>query len=124
MVRYLSPEWFDAALAVGAAPPERPGVSAVVQHVVSGGPDGEVRYVTRVVDGRVVEHGPGSVDDPDATLATPHAEGLAIAEGRLDANAAFMQGRIKTAGRTGPLLALLSVLQAPAWRESALAGDA
>lgn len=123
MVRYLSPEWFDAALAVGTALPERPGVSAVVQHVVSGGPDGEVRYVTRVVDGRVVAHGPGSVDDPDATLTIPHAEGLAIAEGRLDANAAFMQGRIKTAGRTGPLLALLSVLQAPAWAEVATATD-
>jgi putative sterol carrier protein len=99
-------------------------VSAVVLHVVSGGPEGEVRYVTRVVDGRVVEHGPGSVEEADATLAVPHAEGLAIAEGRLDANAAFMQGRIKTAGRTGPLLALLSVLQAPAWNEVASATEA
>lgn len=121
MAAYLSPEWFAAGLDVGGALPEQPGVSAVVQHVVSGGPDGEVRYVTRVVDGRVVEHGPGSVDDPDASLATPFAEGLAIAQGHLDANAAFMQGRIKTAGRTGPLLALLSVLQDPAWR--ALAAD-
>ena len=85
--------------------------------MVSGGPDGEVRYVARVVDGRVVELAPGAADEPDATLTIPHAEGLAMAEGRLDANAAFMQGRIKTAGRTGPLLALLSVLQAPAWSE-------
>jgi hypothetical protein len=123
MTRYLSPEWFAAGMAAGGSLPERPGVSAVVQHVVSGGPSGEVRYVTRVVDGRVVEHGPGSVDEPDATLAVPHAEGLAIAEGRLDANAAFMQGRIKTAGRTGPLLALLSVLQAPAWHEVAAATE-
>ncbi len=119
MACYLSPEWFALGLAAGADLPERPGVSALVQHVVSGGPDGEVRYVTRLVDGRVTEHGLGSVDDPDATLATPYTEGLAIAEGRLDANAAFMQGRIKTAGRTGPLLALLSVLQAPAWGEVA-----
>ena len=121
MAAYLSAEWFAAGLAVGGELPERPGVSGVVQHVVAGGPDGEVRYVTRVVDGRVVEHGLGSVDEPEATLAIPHAEGLAIAEGRLDANAAFMQGRIKTTGRTGPLLALLSVLQTPAWREAAVA---
>ena len=121
MAAYLSAEWFAAGLAVGGELPERPGVSGVVQHVVAGGPDGEVRSVTRVVDGRVVEHGLGSVDEPEATLAIPHAEGLAIAEGRLDANAAFMQGRIKTTGRTGPLLALLSVLQTPAWREAAVA---
>ncbi len=123
MASYLSPAWFDAAQAVGAALPERPGVSAVVQHVVSGGPDGEVRYVARVVDGRVVDLAPGAADEPDATLTIPHAEGLAMAEGRLDANAAFMQGRIKTAGRTGPLLALLSVLQAPAWTDLAAATE-
>ena len=123
MAGYLSPEWFAAGLAAGAELPERPGASAVVQHVVAGGPEGEVRYVTRVVDGRVVEHGPGSVDEPDATLTTPHADGLAIATGELDANAAFMQGRIKTAGRTGPLLTLLAVLQAPAWRKGTAAAD-
>ncbi|MEZ5177773.1 MAG: alkyl sulfatase C-terminal domain-containing protein [Acidimicrobiales bacterium] len=117
MARYLSPEWFAAGLAVGGALPERPGVSAVVDHVVGGGPDGEVRYVTRVVDGRVVQHEPGSADEPDATLTVPHAEGLAIATGELDVNAAFMQGRIKTAGRTGPLLHILAVLQDPAWAE-------
>ena len=33
MARYLSPGWFAAGLAVGAELPERPGVSAVVQHL-------------------------------------------------------------------------------------------
>ena len=87
MARYLSPEWFAAGLAVGGALPERPGVSAVVDHVVGGGPDGEVRYVTRVVDGRVVQHEPGSADEPDPWAAEMAAEVVAT-----DADRRFASG--------------------------------
>ena len=106
---YLSEEWLAAQLAAGAALPVQPGVSGVVAHVVSGGPDGDVTYVTTVVDGQLVPSDPAR--EPDATLAVPYAEGLAMASGELDPNAAYMQGRIKTTGATGPLLAVLSVLQ-------------
>lgn len=124
MARYLSPEWFAAGLAAGAAAAERAGASGVVQHVVAGGPDGEVRYLTRLEQGRVVDHALGVVDEPDATVTAPYADAAAIATGALDANAAFIQGRIKTSGRTGPLLALLAAGQDPAWRAVAEATEA
>jgi len=111
MAEFLTQAWLDEQRQAGGSLPGRPGVSGAVQFVVAGGPEGEVTYVTTVVDGVVVSNALGAVDEPDATLAVPHAEGLAMAAGDLDPNAAFMQGRIKTAGATGPLLAVLSVLQ-------------
>lgn len=105
MAAYLSTEWFGTRRGRWAPPsPSRPGVSAVVQHVVSGGPTARSATWPGWSTGGW-SSSPGAADEPDAALTIPHAEGLAMAEGRLDANAAFMQGRIKTAGRTGPLLA-------------------
>jgi len=111
MAEYLSEAWFDEQREAGAALPSRPGVSGVVQFVVAGGPEGDVTYVTTVADGAITAVTVGPADEPDATLAVPYAEGLAMADGDLDPNAAYMQGRIKTTGATGPLLAVLSVLQ-------------
>ena len=111
MAEYLSQAWLDEQAQAGARLPARPGVSGVVQFVVAGGPDGDVTYVTTVVDGAITANALGPADAPDATLAVPYAEGLAMADGDLDPNAAYMQGRIKTTGATGPLLAVLSVLQ-------------
>jgi len=111
MAEYLTQAWLDEQQEAGAALPGRPGVSGAVQFVVAGGPEGDVTYVTTVTDGVVVSNTLGPAEDADATLAVPYAEGLAMAEGDLDPNAAYMQGRIKTTGATGPLLAVLSVLQ-------------
>lgn len=119
MAAYLTQAWLDEQLAAAAELPpavERgaPGGAAssgTVLHVVAGAPDGEVRYLARLEDGVLVENRLGSVEEPEVTLAIPYAEGLAMATGELDPGAAYMQGRIKTTGATGPLLALLAVLR-------------
>ena len=49
-VPFLSEAWFELQRSLGAELPERPGATARVQHVVSGTPEGEVRYVHRLVD--------------------------------------------------------------------------
>jgi putative sterol carrier protein len=64
-----------------------------VQVVVSGGPDGEVRL--------------GVVDEPDLVLTTTADDARALLDGTLDANVAFMQGRLKTAGDNAVLLRIL-----------------
>ena len=67
---------------------------------ITGGPDGEV-----VIDV------PGGPADADLTLTAPQALARAIAAGEVDPNTAFMQGKLKVTGPTGPLLALLAHLR-------------
>lgn len=110
-VTYLSQAWLDLQQALAQELPERPGVTARVQYVVTGTPDGEVRYVQSVVDGRLDAVALG--DDPAAevTLSQTYADARQIAEGELDANAAFMQGRVKVVGNMGKVMALMPLTQ-------------
>ena len=107
MVVFLSQEWIELHRELGGALPARPGVTARVQHVVTGAPGGDVRYHVSVVDGRYVAAGLG--DDPAAevTLTTTYPDALAVERGELDASAAFMQGRVKTLGSMGTVMALM-----------------
>ena len=95
-----------------------------VLHIVTGGPEGEVRYRS-VLDGGHLSVAPADADaaagdDPEVTLTTPHTDALAIARGELDANVAFMRGRSKTTGPTGPLLAVLAAPPDDAYRAAVL----
>ena len=51
MVELLSPEWVELHRRVLGGLPEVPGATARLQHVVSGGPHGEVAYTLAMVDG-------------------------------------------------------------------------
>jgi predicted lipid carrier protein YhbT len=91
---------------------------------VAGAPGGELRYGTVLADGRVVG---GDVTDADAdvTLTLKHADALGALRGELDLNALFMQGRMKVAGPTGPLLDVLAYAQTDPVQQAraALAAD-
>jgi putative sterol carrier protein len=78
-----------------------------VQHIVTGTPDGEVRYVLTVVDGRIADVTSGPDDSADVTYTHTYADAQAIARGELDATVAAMQGRVKTAGDMGKVMALM-----------------
>ena len=116
MARFLSPEWMAMARERGSGLPERQGVSARVQHVVTGGPDGDVRYVTVVEDGRTVEQSLGDDPGADITMTTTYGDGALIARGELDAGVAFMQGRLKVAGDMAKVVAVLPLTQSPEHR--------
>jgi predicted lipid carrier protein YhbT len=118
VAKYLSQEWLDRQRDLGRDLPQEAGSSAVVQHVVTGGPDGEVRYVVTVEDGVVAGAVLGADADADVTLTTTYADAVAILQGELDANAAFMQGRVKVVGDMGRLLPLM-VLGRTTEREAA-----
>ena len=112
----LTQAWLDAQVEATAGLPERPGASARIEYRVSGGPDGEVVFHTVLTDGRIVENALGEDPDADFTVLVPHAEHLAVVEGTLDANVAFMQGRIKVTGDIGKMLSVLPVTATDEWR--------
>ena len=113
VARYLTQEWLDEARALGADQPERPGASVRMNWVVTGGPAGEVTYYEVLHNGRVVESGLGSLPDAEVTLTTSWADSVGVAQGDLDLNAAFMQGRVKAAGHMAKLMSVLPLTKAP-----------
>ena len=113
MAKWLSQEWLDESTKLAVDQPERPGSSARLQYVITDGPDGDVLYYWIVVDGRLTENRLGQLDDAEVTLTETYDDAMAIQRGELDANAAFMQGRIKVGGDVAKLMALLPITMSP-----------
>lgn len=116
MVAFLSQEWLDLQRSLATAVPDRPGATARVQVVVTGGPDGEVSYVQTFEDGRLISCRLGRDDTAEVTLTQVWRDAVAIAAGELALEVAFMQGRVKVTGNMGALLAVQPVIQSPAYR--------
>ena len=116
MTKYLSQEWLDQARGLAAGQPERADATARIQWLVTKGPEGDVAYWWQLVDGRLVESSLGKLDDPDITLTLSYEDSVKIQQGDLDANAAFMQGRMKAAGNMGTFLQLLPITSSPEYR--------
>jgi putative sterol carrier protein len=105
MPRYLSPEWLDAAQrAIDASNSMRKATAAseaaadfVVQHVVTGGGDGDLTYhVLAGADGVRIRR--GEALDPTVVFTEDYGTAAAIGRGELSAQAAFMAGRIRVHG--------------------------
>jgi len=116
MAQYLTQEWLDEGRALASDQPERPGASARMQYVVTGGPAGDIRYWWRLEDGRLLESALGTIEEPDFTLTLTYEDSVKIQQGELDANAAFMQGRMKVAGNMGKLMQLMPLTNSPEYR--------
>jgi len=119
MSKWLSKEWLDETRVMADGQPERPGASARIQYIVSGGPDGEVRYFWVLEDGKLLESDLGEVSDADITMTMSYDDAKKIQEGDLDPNAAFMQGRIKIGNNTNmaKLMSLMPLTNAPEYKE-------
>lgn len=118
MVKYLTQEWMDRAKELAGDFPETPGASVRMQQVVTGAPDGEVRYYTVIEDGKTLEQELG--DDPDGaevTLTNSYDDAVKILQGDLDASAAFMQGKVKVAGNMAKMMGLLPLTSKPEYKE-------
>ena len=98
--------WLDGWVGRGRAP----GSSGAVQVVVTGLPDGDGSWRVRVDDGVVAEVEPGAAQGADLTLTLPAAVAREVASGATTASAAFMQGRMKTAGDLGLVLDVLAAV--------------
>jgi len=109
--QYLTQEWLDQGRELAKDQPERPGASAKMQYVVTGGPDGVIKYYWVLENGKLLESQLGVIADEDFTMTLTYEDSVAVARGELDANAAFMQGRMKVAGNMGKLMQLLPLTQ-------------
>lgn len=117
MAKYLTQEWLDESRELAKDQPERPGASAKMQYVVTGGPEGDVKYYWVLENGKLLESSLGEIADADFTLTSTYDDSVAIAKGELDANAAFMQGKMKVTGNMGKLMQLMPLTMSPEYQE-------
>ena len=117
MSKWLTQEWLDETCQMAESQPERPGASARMQYVVTGGPDGDVKYYWVLENGKLLESKLGELSDADFTMTETYDDAKKIPRGVLAANAAFMQGRIKVAGNMAKLMALMPLTNAPEYKE-------
>ena len=116
MPKYLSQEWLDEGKKLAEGQPERPGASARMQYVITGGPDGDIRYYWDLEDGKLQVSKLGELEDPDFTMTLTYDDSVKVAKGELDANAAFMQGRMKVTGNMGKLMQLMPLTNSPEYQ--------
>ncbi|HVA03535.1 MAG TPA: SCP2 sterol-binding domain-containing protein [Acidimicrobiales bacterium] len=117
MSKWLSQEWLDETRKMAEGQPERAGASARMQYVVTGAPDGDIDYYWVLENGKITESQLGRLDDAEVTLTTAYPDALKIQKGELDANAAFMQGKVKVTGNMAKVMALLPITNAPEYKQ-------
>lgn len=116
MAKYLTQEWLDESRELAKDQPERAGASAKMQYVVTGGPDGDIKYYWVLENGKLLESQLGEIADADFTMTSTFDDSVAIAKGELDANAAFMQGKMKVTGNMGKLMQLMPLTMSPEYQ--------
>jgi putative sterol carrier protein len=116
MAKYLTQEWLDLYKDLAQEFPERAGATAVMQYVITGTPDGDVMYVQRIDNGKMSESQLGDSEDAEFTLTMSYEDAKKIQRSELDANAAFMQGRLKVTGNLGKLMALMPLTQSAEYK--------
>jgi putative sterol carrier protein len=90
-------------------PPEKAaGLDADVQVNLTG--EGGGNWVIKIADGKVTGT-EGKAASPRLTVTTSLADITAIAEGKLDGMAAFMQGKVKLDGDVGLAMRMVSMFQ-------------
>lgn len=127
MAKYLTDEWMELAKKEAQTFPEKPGATAKMQYVVTGAPDDianaevegqkAVKYSFVVENGKVLEQSRGELADAEVTLTSSYEDSVKVQKGELDANAAFMQGRVKVGGNMAKVMSLLPLTQSPEYRE-------
>lgn len=117
MAKYLTQEWLDLQRELAQDSPERPGATARMQYIVTGTPDdGDVGYHTVIENGVMQENALGTDAEAEFTLSCTYDDSVKILNGELDANAAFMQGRMKVTGNMGKLMSLMPLTQSPEYK--------
>ncbi len=116
MAKYLSQEWLDLQKELGQEFPERPGATARMQYVVTGSPNGDVKYYSVIENGKMLENSLGEDPQAEFTLTTAYDDSVSVLKGELDANAAFMQGKMKVTGNMGKLMSLMPLTQSAEYK--------
>jgi len=116
MAKYLTQEWLDLQTELAQSFPEKPNATARMQTVVTGTPDGDVSYYTVIENGKIIENKLGTDEQAEFTMTQGYDDSVKVLKGELDANAAFMQGRVKVTGNMGKLMSLMPLTQSPEYK--------
>jgi putative sterol carrier protein len=116
MAKYLTQEWLDLQTELAQSFPEKPNATARMQTVVTGAPDGDVSYYTIIENGKIIENKLGVDEQAEFTMTQGYDDSVKVLKGELDANAAFMQGRVKVTGNMGKLMSLMPLTQSPEYK--------
>lgn len=107
MIRYLSLAWIDALTGEVEASESLRALADShqinVTQVVRDGPEGDVTYHFQVGDGRAT-FGAGAADDEDVRMEQDWTTAVAVATGELNAQEAFLGGKILLFGDQQKLL--------------------
>lgn len=107
MIRYLSLDWITALTTEVAASDHMREIAEThrigVTQVVSDGPEGDVIYHLSVGDGQA-SFGAGPADPEDVKMEQDWNTAVAVATGELNAQEAFIGGRIRLYGDQQKLL--------------------
>ena len=118
MGKWLSQEWIDDTLRLGKKMPEKPGLGAKINYLITDCPEGDVEYNWTVENGQLVAAGLGALEDSDLNMTMTCEDAKAIHSGQMDANTAFMQGKLKVAGSDmTKLLQLLPITSSSEYKE-------
>lgn len=117
MPKYMTQEWLDEARKLAESQPERPGASAKMQYVLTDAPEGgDIKYYWILENGKLLESKLGELPDVDFTMTLSYDDSVKVQKGELDANAAFMQGRMKVTGNMGKLMQLMPLTNSPEYK--------
>ncbi len=101
VIRYLSLEWLEALTAEVAADEALQRLALThtigVTQVVTAGPEGDVTYHLQVGDGRAA-FGPGAAFPEDVRMEQSWDTAVGVATGAMNAQEAFIKGRILLTG--------------------------
>jgi alkyl sulfatase BDS1-like metallo-beta-lactamase superfamily hydrolase len=117
MPKYLTQEWLDEGRNLAESQPERPGATATMQYVVTGGPEGDIKYYWVLENGKLKESKLGELPDAEITMTLTYDDSVKVQNGELDANAAFMQGRLKASGNMAKLMQLMPLTNSPEYKQ-------
>lgn len=107
MVRYLSLDWIDALSRAVRDDEQLRELAAAheigLTQVVGDGPEGDVTYHLQVGDGEA-RFGPGAADPEHVRMEQSWSTAVAVANGDVNAQEAFVDGRIRLYGDQQRLL--------------------
>ena len=75
-----------------------------------------MKYYQVLDNGKILESTLGEDANADFTMTSSYDDSVKIQKGELDANAAFMQGRMKVTGNMGKLMSLMPLTQSPEYK--------
>lgn len=114
MARFMSAEWVgEVQKALGASDAvsgATKSAKAVVQQIITGGPDGEIKYFIKIDAGQV-EVGLGEAEGAAFVLTSDYETAAKINRGESNGQAAMMAGKLKFKGDMMKVMSLQGPIQ-------------